>query len=62
MLVSAVMGVLEEDTGFMYYINAEHPMSVLYRDGKASFITKIPKPFKLGSLGGEESIAGDTNR
>jgi serine phosphatase RsbU (regulator of sigma subunit) len=38
MLVSVVMGLIEEDTGIMYYVNAEHPWTVLYRDENASFI------------------------
>jgi len=38
MLASAVIGLLDEDRGFLYYLNAEHPGTVLYRDGKARFI------------------------
>lgn len=38
MLVSAAFGLIEEETGLMYYINSEHPWSVLYRDGKAKYI------------------------
>jgi HAMP domain-containing protein len=50
MLVSTVMGVVEEDTGFMYYINAEHPFTILYRDGKANFIETMMHFRKLGTL------------
>lgn len=35
MLASVVLGLVEEDTGFIYFINAEHPFLVIYRDGKA---------------------------
>ncbi|MCB1139343.1 MAG: SpoIIE family protein phosphatase [Leptospiraceae bacterium] len=35
MLVSAVIGLVDEN-GLLYYTNAEHPVSVLYRAGKAS--------------------------
>lgn len=56
MLVSAIIGLIEEETGFMYFINSEHPHSVLYRDGKASFIPKTQSLFKMGSLGGDDSI------
>ncbi|HOO71715.1 MAG TPA: bacteriohemerythrin [Spirochaetota bacterium] len=38
MLISLVMGLVEEETGLMYYINAEHPWTVLYRGRKASFL------------------------
>ncbi|WCL49973.1 SpoIIE family protein phosphatase [Leptospira sp. GIMC2001] len=38
MLLSAVIGLIDDETGTMYYINAEHPWIVLYRDGKAEFI------------------------
>jgi len=38
MLLSAVLGLIDDDTGTVFYINAEHPWVVLYRDRKASFI------------------------
>lgn len=38
MLASMLFGLLEENTGLLYYINAEHPYLALYRDGAASFI------------------------
>ncbi len=38
MLVSIVVGLVDNSSGLLYYINAEHPYPVLYRDGKASFI------------------------
>ncbi|MCX7632282.1 MAG: SpoIIE family protein phosphatase [Turneriella sp.] len=51
MLVSLVMGLIDDETGFLYYINAEHPWTVLYRDGKASFIESGETFRKLGTLG-----------
>ncbi|MBM9502248.1 SpoIIE family protein phosphatase [Leptospira sp. 201903071] len=48
MLVSAVLGLVEEDTGTLYYLNIEHPWLVLYRDGKASFIDPETHFYKLG--------------
>lgn len=51
MLVSAVLGLVEEDTGTLYYLNIEHPWLVLYRDGKASFIDPETHFFKLGVQG-----------
>ena len=49
MLVSIVMGLIDNQTGLMYFINAEHPVSVLYRDGKASFIDEDFIFRKLGT-------------
>jgi hypothetical protein len=48
MLVSLVMGLIEKDSGLYFYINAEHPWSVLFRDGKASFLETDIKIHKLG--------------
>lgn len=38
MLVSAVIALIDHETGALYSINAEHPWMVLYRDGKATFL------------------------
>ena len=35
MLVSAVLGMVHDASGTLYFANAEHPTSVLFRDGKA---------------------------
>ncbi|MEM7183122.1 MAG: PP2C family protein-serine/threonine phosphatase [Spirochaetota bacterium] len=51
MLMSAVIGVLEKDTGKLYYVNAEHPAPVLYRDGKAQFVGEENSHYKLGTEG-----------
>ncbi|MCW7493135.1 SpoIIE family protein phosphatase [Leptospira sp. 2 VSF16] len=56
MLVSMVMGLIDDETGLVYYINAEHPWSVLYRNGKSEFIKtnselrKLGTPFKENAL------------
>jgi len=56
MLVSMVMGMIDDESGLLYSINVEHPWSVLLRDGKASFIN-TKKPYrKLGTLGAEGNI------
>lgn len=47
MLSSVVLGMMAKD-GFVYYINAEHPWSILYRDGVASFIETELSMRKLG--------------
>lgn len=51
MLISLVMGLVDEESGLLYYINAEHPWSVLYRNGKADFIEKEMALRKLGTQG-----------
>ncbi|GIX42137.1 MAG: hypothetical protein KatS3mg129_1870 [Leptospiraceae bacterium] len=38
MLVSSVIGLIDELTGILYYVNFEHPYPVIYRNGKAYFI------------------------
>jgi tetratricopeptide (TPR) repeat protein len=60
MMVSMVLGLLDNDTGFLYFINAEHPLSVLYRDNKASFLE--PKVYyrKLGIMEATYGIYIDT--
>jgi hypothetical protein len=48
MLVSAVIGLIDEESGFLYYINAEHPWTAVLRDGVASFIEEELTLRKLG--------------
>ncbi len=48
MLVSCVLGVIDDETGLLQFFNAEHPLSVIYRDGKASFIENEITMHKLG--------------
>lgn len=38
MLVSAAMGILSEKTGKLYYLNFEHPKTIIYRNKQANFI------------------------
>ncbi|MEM7180637.1 MAG: PP2C family protein-serine/threonine phosphatase [Spirochaetota bacterium] len=53
MYVSLFFGLVDEDTGFMYYINSEHPYTVIYRDSKACFLPgeqilpKIGTPYEM---------------
>ncbi|PKA28362.1 SpoIIE family protein phosphatase [Leptospira levettii] len=51
MLVSLSMGLIEEKTGKLFFLNAEHPMIVLLRNGKANFLYPIVSYRKLGTLG-----------
>ncbi|PJZ71544.1 serine/threonine protein phosphatase [Leptospira perolatii] len=48
MVISASVYLIEDETGKCWYFNAEHPFSVLYRDGKASFIEDGLTLRKLG--------------
>jgi HAMP domain-containing protein len=48
MVISATVMLIDDDTGKIWYFNAEHPFSILYRDGKASFIEEELKLRKLG--------------
>ncbi|PJZ50502.1 SpoIIE family protein phosphatase [Leptospira saintgironsiae] len=48
MVISASLYLIEDETGVCWYFNAEHPYSVLYRDGKASFIEDGLTLRKLG--------------
>lgn len=52
MLISAVIGLIEEDTGMMWHFNCEHPWVVRYRGGKAEFIDSDDKTGrKIGTIG-----------
>jgi len=57
MYMSIVMGLVDEETGFMYFLNCEHPFTVLYRQGHASFLEEELELRKLGVPGEEEKIA-----
>ncbi|HNE20431.1 MAG TPA: SpoIIE family protein phosphatase [Turneriella sp.] len=48
MLVSLVLGLVDTQTGLLYYVNAEHPWSILYRGNSASFIENELSLRKLG--------------
>ncbi|MCP5493495.1 MAG: SpoIIE family protein phosphatase [Leptospiraceae bacterium] len=48
MFISAVVGLVDDETGTVYYINAEHPWVVLYRNKKANFIENELSLRKIG--------------
>ncbi|TGL85106.1 HAMP domain-containing protein [Leptospira congkakensis] len=58
MLISAILGLVDEETGTLYYINAEHPWIVLYRDGNASFLENEHSLRKIGftEMSGDEVV------
>jgi len=49
MLISAVFGLIDNETGCMYYINAEHPWISIYRDEKTIFIENALSLHKIGT-------------
>ncbi len=51
MLVSMVLGMVEDETGLVYFMNAEHPPMVLFRQNQASFIDAEYMFHKLGTQG-----------
>jgi hypothetical protein len=56
MLTSVVLGLVENDTGFLYYIDAEHPDPVLYRDEIPSFLISETSHRKLGAIVGDNPL------
>ena len=56
MLMSGFFALIDEQTGLMYHILAEHPRAVLYRDGKAEFIENDRMLRKLGTAGVEGTL------
>ncbi|MFZ5630716.1 MAG: SpoIIE family protein phosphatase [Spirochaetota bacterium] len=56
MLVSGFFGLIDEKTGLMYHILAEHPRAVLLRNGKASFVENDRMLRKLGTTGVEGTL------
>jgi len=56
MMMSVIVGLLDEESGMLYYFNAEHPYPVLYRDGIASFADCELSSQKLGSFGTIENL------
>lgn len=48
MVISCVVMLIDDETGEAFYFNAEHPFSVLYRNGKSYFIEDRLNLRKLG--------------
>ena len=57
MYISVCLGLLDNESGTLYYINAEHPWTVLYRDGKASFLEEELTLRKIGTPEQEEHFS-----
>ncbi|MEQ8351823.1 MAG: SpoIIE family protein phosphatase [Leptospiraceae bacterium] len=54
MYVSGALGIIEESSGRMFYLNAEHPHTVLFRKGNASFLEEEMSTRKFGMPDVEE--------
>ncbi|EPG74944.1 SpoIIE-like protein phosphatase domain protein [Leptospira fainei serovar Hurstbridge str. BUT 6] len=50
MSMSLMLGLVDEENGFLYYINAEHPFPIRLRAGRATFLSQEATNFKLGML------------
>ncbi|MDH5717874.1 MAG: SpoIIE family protein phosphatase [Spirochaetia bacterium] len=50
MLISLIIGIIDDELGLMHFLNAEHPYPVLYRDNKAVFIEEKTIFRKLGTV------------
>lgn len=57
MYISILLGLIDHETGFFYFINAEHPSTILFRDGKAEFIDDSMALRKLGTPEEEAKLA-----
>ncbi len=51
MLVSLILGLIDEQSGTMFYVNAAHPHPVLYREGTACFLQNAHHLHKAGTPG-----------
>lgn len=49
MMISGILGIIDNETGEMHFINAEHPFLILYRKGRAVFIDEELTLRKFGS-------------
>nr|WP_036096645.1 SpoIIE family protein phosphatase [Leptospira weilii] len=56
MLASVVLGLVDLKSGILFFLNAEHPPTVLYRNGKASFIEDKLELRKIGITGLESKM------
>ena len=51
MMISAVIGLVDDETGMFYSFNAEHPWPVLYRQGRTRFLSGPTNLHKIGVSG-----------
>ena len=51
MLITGIFGLIDEKSGMMWFINAEHPLVCVFRDEQAFFIGENKVSSKLGVAG-----------
>ena len=56
MLISIVLGLVDNSNGITFFLNAEHPWLVLYRKGVATFLEEEVYLRKVGVPGLQESF------
>ena len=57
MLMSVMLGIIEDATGQVDLINGDHPPAVIYRDGQAQFLDEVPITHKLGAHWYRKAVA-----
>lgn len=57
MYISCVFGLIDEECGFMYFTNVEHPFTILYRNQKAQFLEEENLLKKLGVIIEKQNFA-----
>ncbi len=62
MLVSIALGLIEDETGMLYYLNAEHPWTAIYEKGEARFIENDVDFRKLGTPDSKNDFRVQTRR
>ncbi len=56
MMISGILGLINDDTGELLFFNAEHPFLILYRDGKAEFFESEATLRKFGLANESEVV------
>lgn len=60
MLISMFLCLIDDETGFFYFLNAEHPRPVIYRNGKTFFLPHNYVCAKLGLLASKKNLQINT--
>ncbi len=56
MMISAVIGLVDDASGLFYYINAEHPYPILYRNGETRLLVTDDELRKIGTPEADENL------
>ncbi|PJZ79586.1 protein kinase domain-containing protein [Leptospira meyeri] len=60
MLISMFLCLIDDETGFFYFLNAEHPRPVIYRNDKTFFLPHNYVCAKLGLLASKKALQINT--